>query len=126
MTQEQIIEGNQLIAEFMGAEYQRDWSNGVYKTPLPNYSFAVAPTKHASYNWSPEGLEYNLLWEWLMPVVEDIKDIDNQADIEMAKLLDIFKNNEENCNIFHTSIFCHLEEVWNRVVVFIQWYNKNT
>lgn len=62
---------------------------------------------------------YHSSWSTLMPVVEKIKDIDNQADIEFAVLRD-----QANLEIFHTSIFCPLDAVYERVIEFIKWYNK--
>jgi hypothetical protein len=99
MKTNEILEGNKLIAKFMGTLYHQDEK--------------ITATI----------VKYHSSWDWLMPVVEKIKDIDNQADIETAKILEFFKD-DEDVNIFHTSIFCHLQEVYNRVVVFIKWYNE--
>ena len=102
--QQEIIEGNKLIAEFMGH------GGGI------------------SDEWNNKAAPYNLEWFWLMNAVEKIKDIDNEANIEDAALLDMFKKEHEGTgdNIFETSIFCHLEEVYNRVIVFIKWYNTQS
>jgi hypothetical protein len=112
MEQNEILKGNQLIAEFMGGKIAY-----FSVTNLPHY-------RNLPYGRTItfSELKYHSSWYWLMPAVEKIKDIDNEADIEMAKMLEFFKDDEE-CNIFHTSIFCHLKEVWNRTVVFIKWYN---
>jgi hypothetical protein len=108
MSNDEILNGNKMIAEFMEEIVLPIEKNDLY--PVIKGEFGLKQTR------------YHCEWNWLMPAVEKIKDIDNEADIEMAKMLEFFKDDEE-CNIFHTSIFCHLKEVWNRTVVFIKWYN---
>ena len=63
-----------------------------------------------------------------MPVVEKINEIDNQAADEDFTLLEKFKSEHDGIgdSIFQTSIFCHLKEVYNRVIVFINWYNQQS
>lgn len=144
------VEGNGLIAEFMGAEYQKDWSNGIYKKPIPNYKFTIAPTEHASYNWSPEGLQYNSSWEWLMPVVEKIQkvfhwDSENDkyisvedfgivytrrypTDMNVTRICICTKLNGAMSEFHHIrkESKSKIESVWLAVVEFIEWYNVNT
>jgi hypothetical protein len=95
--------GNELIGKFMGDDelngYPKDTSD--YRDP----------------NWySPL---YDRSWKWLMPVVEKIRDIDNQGDEEYYRLKD-----EVNLEIFNTSILCWIDGVYERVIQFIEWYNN--
>lgn len=117
---EKVIEGNSAIAEFMGAEYQKDWSKGIYKKPMPNYKFTEPPTEHASYNWSPEGLSYHVDWKWLMPVVERIEGIENSDDYE----IDIFGNCCDIGGKIEIVGKTKIEAVWLAVIEFIKWYSE--
>lgn len=108
MNQEQIIAGNKLIAEFMKVKFsETDFTDDV------------------TFGGNADAVRYHRDWSWLMPVVEKIKDIDNQAGITDMALLNIFKKEHEGegDNIFETSIFCPIGEVYNRVIVFINWFN---
>jgi hypothetical protein len=117
MDNKQIEKGNKLILLFMGGIIG---SSTEYPTgEIIVHSIHLGDKQ---INDFINETKYHKSWDWIMPAVEKIKDIDNEADIEMAKMLEFFKDDEE-CNIFHTSIFCHLKEVWNRTVVFIKWYN---
>lgn len=93
-----IKEGNKLIATFMnhGGGEQDEYNN-----PL-------AP--------------YNSSWNWLMPVVEKINEIEDQADEELFD--DMLM--EDLKILYHTSITCSIKVVYERVVEFIEWYNKTT
>ena len=68
----EIIEGNKLIAEFMGAIWRKD-DYGLF-----GYSYSdvgKAPTEHSGYWWDVKALQYHTSWDWLMPVVEKISNI---------------------------------------------------
>ena len=120
MNQEQIIAGNKLIAEFMGLTPNKSDGGKTYAIG------GVIEIEGEDYASSWEMPKYHTSYDWLMPVVEKIKDIDNQAGITDMALLNIFKKEHEGegDNIFETSIFCPIGEVYNRVIVFINWYNK--
>ena len=98
MTEEQL-EGNKLIAKFMD-EYD------LYHWGRDPFNELLTATYHSS-------------WNNLMPVVEKIGDIHNQAD---QWLLDGMKI--DNLEIITTHIFCPKEIVYQRVVEFINWHNK--
>jgi hypothetical protein len=64
MTNEEVIRGNKLIAEFMGASIDDGYGDKeTYRFPLRG-----APKEYASYVWSSDGLQYHSSWDWLLPV----------------------------------------------------------
>lgn len=139
MTQEEILEGNKLIAEFMGFAYLDDF----------NY-----PEQNEVGWYNSEGdccgkeLYFHSSWDWLMPVVEKIENIDirnNKHDFPKVKL------NGDSCEIFAYATFrgttyywkkwmdisgnfhehkthCEskLEAIYKAVIEFIQWYNQQS
>ena len=60
-------ESNELIAEFMGAEKTHIESVGDMYYPVPSKTGSIL---HA------HKLKYHKSWDWLMPVVEKIKDME--------------------------------------------------
>ncbi len=100
-------EGNKIIAEFMGAIKQRD----------NIYWFSITPTPDSSYGWNDFAMQYHSSWDWLMPVVQKIGEIDSEwlAD----------NRNEFIEPLMCASIFTSIKSVWDYVVLFIQWYNEN-
>ena len=137
MTDKEIIEGNKLIAEFMGIkEVQSSYDsygqltpiwytkNDVFKSnvySVPNKSFAEF-LKKAKYSSS---------WDWLMPVVEKInKDYVFDVSRNYVRIYDINDYNEQDDTIYVIYQFlCDdkklIDLVWLGVVEFIKWYNKN-
>ena len=54
-------------------------------------------------------LKYHKSWDWLMPVVEKIEQVHEGVPQELIKL----------------SLFSTIDEVYNAIIEFIKWYNKN-
>lgn len=114
MTQEEIIEGNKLIAEFMGLHFHKiGW--------VDKY--------HIDGNYECERLDYYGSWDWLMPVVEKIE-IDCTCDVHIyghynwkesnrCSILD-WKDNE----IVSKSNDSKSQCVFDAVIEFIKWYNE--
>ena len=103
-------EGNKLIAEFMG------WEKSPYpNTPDKLYRDDDKNEKQLSIHVSQ--LLYHSSWDWLMPVVQKIGEIDSEwlAD----------NRNEFIEPLMCASIFTSIKSVWDYVVLFIQWYNEN-
>jgi hypothetical protein len=115
MTDQEILEGNKLIAEFMGVKI------GVDK-----------------YSWRPgcidpleeRHLAYHEEWGWLMPVVEKIEEIHH---VKEGHYLNVRISQGyiqiEGCpgeRIFvNTSIAGSKKKaIWYAVVDFIKWYNQ--
>jgi hypothetical protein len=115
MTQEEINEGNKLIAEFVNPEKH---STGLF------YRTAVGKP------WlSPYQMCYHSSFDWLMPVVEKIEALDYRVEIydcycdiyapsnvqkdAYTELIATSKNESKN----------KIEATWYAVVQFIKWYN---
>ena len=95
MTTEQIIEGNQLIAEFEGCATQ------MHLTEHP---------KTGEYT-DPSEFEYHESWDWLMPVVEKINTTGKGGGL-LYGLRD-------------SLLGADIETAFTEVVEFIKWYNEN-
>lgn len=115
-TQEEIIEGNKLIAEFMTP--WRDKRKKSYPFPFP--VIETIPAKHLmGYGHVPEGeikhfegtpdmMKYHSSWDWLMPVIKKCKEANPLA--YSGSYIQINLNKLE------------IQETWLAVVEFIKWY----
>jgi hypothetical protein len=106
MTQQEL-EGNKLIAEFMGGTLV-GCANSEYKEV---YQFETDITYFAGKKWPAPVLAYHSSWDWLMPVVEMIKNI--------------VCNSEFIYRIGNDLLTIDIDKVFKRVVEFIKWYNQN-
>jgi hypothetical protein len=116
----EIIEGNKLIAGFMGFIHR---DSNVYKVPEGE------DLKYLAYHLNLNKMPYHTSWDWLMPVVEKIESLGYDSRImgnnsDGGFLCDFVDgdNNEAACKTNYTS---KLEAVYAAVVAFIQWYNNN-
>lgn len=123
MTQEEILEGNKLIAEFM--EVQKD-ING-------NYHINNVPHILASCIISVDYLQYHSSWDWLMTVVEKIavetkhptylyfSHIQNSAIIhELKQDYSIIRESETR------RTYTPLQVTYKAVIEFIKWHKQQT
>jgi hypothetical protein len=101
---EEIIEGNIVIAKFMG------------------HLFLDAPK------------QYHFSWDWLMPVIEKIEDLDFNERVSHTYSIEITGNGttayknlySDNDHIIsrHNIHNNRLRCTWLVVIDFIQWYNE--
>jgi hypothetical protein len=145
MKEEEIINNNALIAEFMGGEY------------------TTTPSKHSVYvfptNPDPESsrsnvkaideLKYHQSYSWLMSVVENIESLRfTSGTCTNQQVIITINRNTCYISIFNDTnlktllpiggkyYYWHLEQptcgkskleaVYNAVVQFIKWYNNDT
>lgn len=119
-----IIEGNKLIAEFMGYEYI-----GYSKDTTPPYGWWKKGTllRHSnllqfSLGRKHTDLIYHDSWDSLIPVIHKIGKIDFT---EKNGLLDYltykFIDESRGCKI---DIYSSKMDMFNAVVEFIKWYNN--
>ena len=82
------IEGNKLIAEFMGlATYQSEHKLGRKNKP----TFVIKDNKHLTIRQ----VKYHSSWDWLMPVVAKISESEPDEDLDGLKY-DLLTNNIED------------------------------
>lgn len=99
MTQEQIIEGDKLIAEF-DEKINLELEFGEW------------------YLENPNELKYNSSWDWLMPVVIKLKNIVHEKE-NFLKMAGRFMNVQE------ALLKMDITVLYLAVVEFINWYNLN-
>jgi hypothetical protein len=109
MTEQEILEGNKLIAEFMGYKYFPNNSlngiKGVYEKEGKSLMLITDFTYHSS-------------WDWLMPVVEKIGSLECVYHWELTQnTFTIYS--DEDFQHFGTDI----ERVCTTIIEFIKWYN---
>lgn len=110
MEDNEILEGNKLIAEFMGVEIGGpfQWRPGA-TTPLMGKMLA-----------------YHSDWGWIMPVVEKIESLKYCVKIEMQSCL-IYRISSgpiEELYYDGTNAETKILAVYHRIVEFIKWYNS--
>lgn len=129
-----IIEGNKLIAEFIG------WSeNGFYPTPFDDAGCVNGEASSICREWN---LKFHSSWNWLMPVVEKIESIHTNDDCRhkgyelcMNGKIDAYFLNPSTGETVVSVPFCDfddnnsqpmptIEVVWRLCVEFLKWYNN--
>ncbi len=120
MTQN-IIEGNRLIAEFMGCFLSAPDAQH-YSHPLPDGSTTY------DYTMPVDDLRYHHSWSVLMPVVEKTATF----NLRKGRLWFEFEIQRSYCHIwsnngheFKRNYGTTIEATWHTVVEFITWYNSN-
>ena len=110
------IEGNKLIAEFMGVK-EIDGMRLIEN----------APHIRATCYFTPDQLEYHTSWDWLMPVVEKIAKLGfrvktNFNPIDNSVIIQEVGNSDNTLSMMYYS--SPIEVVWLAVIQFITWYNQ--
>ncbi|NTW33877.1 MAG: hypothetical protein HGB12_14890 [Bacteroidetes bacterium] len=111
MTNQEIFEGNKLIAEFMEFPY-----NDSEQFIISYYYLEDRPG-------TIDDLEYNSSWEWLMPVVEKCEKIPVCNKGGFAFII-----NGTLCawDCYTFIEKTKLEAVYKAVIAYIKWYNEKT
>lgn len=130
MTQQEIIEGNKLIADFMGVDKCDRCPGDCGKYKLGSGIYV-----------SPEEIKYHTSWNRLMPVVEKIGQMKAEENGTGITVLDInhlmkgdwrchinyrvkFKDINSTHKSFNISKPVLIHAVWIAVTQFINWYNS--
>jgi hypothetical protein len=116
-----IIESNCLIAEFLG--YESYTGNG-YR------NFIFSDDNHRT----DVDLHYHHDWNWLMPVVDKIEEIEGVNNITEGYDVTICRHQIWIQDFDHNNVIVDLdgydqtkiEVTFDAVVEFIKWYNKQT
>ena len=134
-----ILEGNKLIGEFMGdfklvEEFKPEPDIDVTYMwkKISNKGFGYDTTDWRDYSTDTDYSDqvcYNFKWDWLMPVVEKIEEVDVVASFQIEQPTIYIWASSENSTFedIKIEIFnkTKIEAVYQAVVEFIKWYNKN-
>lgn len=124
-TQNEIIEGNKLIAEFMGMKKghpdadERRWKNDWFESLISAGNEFETRGRHS------EPLKFDSSWDWLMPVVGKIESLGYWVNFIDG---DVFIYQNVNLiipNPIHFADYKKIDICWIAVVEFIKWYNNN-
>lgn len=117
------LEGNKLIAEFMGFSRTVTLREGIYKVPEGQDLLYKAQHLHI------DKMTYHSSWDLLMPVVEKIESDASQETghceihiIENHCRIYRFSPTKEFIKTFNSS--SKILAVWEALVQYVQWYNK--
>lgn len=119
-----ILEGNKLIAEFMGLKNK-------CKTEHPHV-FPDGVWIHENGNGGAT-IHYDSSWDWLMPVIDKINDMGKEYHFAIFKTyysMSVEKSNKvyKDFSFAHSEIKYkgkEIEGAYKLVVKFVQWYNQN-
>lgn len=102
------IENNRLIAEFMGM-YKENEKSPIFVLPLGNDEYYIDLEDGDTFR-------FNSSWDWIMPVV-----------VECFNRYDTIENNLSNHQFFLNDALLetNIASLYDVVVGFIKWYNKN-
>jgi hypothetical protein len=121
MTHEETVEGNVLIAGFMG--YETDNDNGVLHFIIPEHPIEVHWMGNAD-RYERDMLKYHQNWEWLMPVIDKIESLGSKVQTSTSP-----RCSRHYCEIrvfgfAHEWADTKIEAAYNAIVKFIKWYNQ--
>lgn len=124
---------NELVAQYMGHNKNSD---GIYSIPEHGHPVKIGDTLHWVQEFRPNQLKYNSSFEWLMPVLDRIKETApafcNAAilynGISSGCCITIFTIDEET--LFHTYPKVNTEgktilsTIFAAIIAYINWYNN--
>lgn len=121
-----IIEGNELIAKFMG------WEVDKYTGKEINYfvegQLDVYP-KVVGSCIAFQHMKFHTSWDWLMPVVEKIEKLGFWVNIKKNHVTVAWDNKGSfDSKMIHSEFGdqSKIQRVYTCVVEFIKWYNEET
>lgn len=109
MTNQEIIEGNAIIAKFRGAKPCK-------KHPDKQCFLKIKDNKNPSLQYW-HLLKYHKSWDWLIPVIDEICSSKYYLDYYLSDL------GQFNDGIHINTKF--ISTTFESVVEYIKWYNKN-
>ena len=122
MKQEEIIENNKLIAEFIGIEYIEGDCNQKWRlTNSPIHK--VTMSSHSVH------LHFDVSWDWLMPVYNKLSLKHDIGWKITSKYINIYTHAGQPIGDFNGmfEINCPqnvMSDAYRAIVAFIKWYNK--
>jgi hypothetical protein len=131
MTEQEILDSNVLIAEFVGGKFYQELSYLDRKEEVwvPHFGICRIDTIDVGKG---KILEYHKSYDWLMPVVEKIESLNYKTSIISTLLLSgemlyimAITDNDDDITYWNERGNTKIEAVYNCVIAFIKWYNQN-
>jgi hypothetical protein len=125
MEQKEILEGNKLIAEFIGMKQGKDFLD--FDGRWASDWFDVSGTINGHRN---ELLLFHCDWNWLMPVIEKIKSLGYVTEISGNRERSFASIGIENTNEYvakagyDMEFLKQIDATYYAVIQFINWYNS--
>jgi len=132
LTKEEIIENSKLIAEFMNLKVKKFmFSYNLYnQRGYRILKWGLSSEKELWIQLNDNNF-YHSSWNWLMPVLEKIENMDFVTSIQIDKTKDVYLTPCTHACIFDGTDLEIIEEADNKfhaiykaVVCFINWYNN--
>ena len=108
MTEQEILDSNKIIAEFMGAKPCKQHPNTQLFLTIKNNKNPSLQYWHL--------LKYHKSWDWLIPVIDKIHSSNYYVDYYLSELGQFNNGIHINTKIIEVS--------FNVFVKYIKWYNK--
>ena len=117
-----VIEGNKLIAEFMGGKYDKDTTFKIQSDEiwLPIHGIVNCATIESGKG---RIIQYHTSWDWLMPVVEKIENFNDGCTLCIIEDERCHINTQTNFEVDSVG-YTKIEAVYNAIIEFIKWYNQ--
>lgn len=133
MTQKEILEGNKLIAVFMGLELE-EILFGKYVYAREEFKDVHKLNTYYTEFYEPNELLYDFSWDWLMPVVEKIcrlrvGDGKDFIDFSYPRTFGMLNTKTDEIMVRLNGFSLKeastlIEALWKSIVEFIKWYNE--
>lgn len=124
MSEQEILKGNKLIAEFIGAVYIRRedlFDDHIIEEFIYNNNHPISK-QIPKVTENLYHLRYHLSWDWLMPVVEKIETLGYKWEIGMSAT-----SPYHYCKIWSIGTIegiSTLDAIYGAIIEFIKWYNS--
>ena len=111
MTEQEIIDNNRIIAEFMGAKPCK-------QHPNTQLFLTIKDNKNPSLQYW-HLLKYHKSWDWLIPVVHKCYKLQYKKGWSKSNCLQYCMSSD------YFMVENAIELVYKEIIVFIKWYNEN-
>ena len=110
-------EQKQLIANFLGWKKEKD----LYQIPNLYPFYSIDDEENSGYMLGGvKLLPFEVSKDWLQPVLSKIKTL-----FPLNSIKDMVDGRELLYDLYRMNIFTSANDVYDKVILFIEWYNKN-
>lgn len=124
--QKKLNSTNKLIANF----YCNKYTNYVGTNIRYKWQFDIIDSKYKNVWYGEKNLKFNTSWNWLMPVIDKIESFTDDLNqcrynVEIEQCFVCIIDNHNSEDIIELDADKKIDAVYQAVVEFIKFYNKN-